>query len=67
MIFSIIHIYGSTSLIIASINGHLDIIQYLVSKGANIEAKTNLIFIISSILMGKQQLTMHGMIKSRKY
>jgi ankyrin repeat protein len=33
-------------LIWASSNGHLDIVQYLISKGANIEAKNNDIFII---------------------
>jgi ankyrin repeat protein len=31
-------------LIYASNNGHLDIVQYLISKGANIEAKSNGIF-----------------------
>jgi ankyrin repeat protein len=39
MIFSIIHLYGDTSLICASIKGYLDIFQYLISKGSNIEAK----------------------------
>jgi ankyrin repeat protein len=43
-IFSIIHLYGMTSLINASSNGHLNIVQYLISKGANIEAKDNDIF-----------------------
>jgi ankyrin repeat protein len=40
-IFSIIHLYGNTSLIYASYYGNLDIVQYLVSKGANIEATDN--------------------------
>jgi ankyrin repeat protein len=44
-------------LIWTSYYGHLDIAQYLLSKGANIEAKNKYIFIISSILMGEQQLT----------
>jgi ankyrin repeat protein len=51
MIFSIIHLYGMTSLIYASMNGKLDIVQYLVSKGANIEAKNNNIFSHSIIFM----------------
>jgi ankyrin repeat protein len=56
-------------LIKASYYGKLDIVEYLVSKGANIEPKNkdNDIFIISSILMGKQQLTVQIMIKLRKY
>jgi ankyrin repeat protein len=33
-------------LICASSNGHLDVVQYLISKGANIERKNNNIFII---------------------
>jgi ankyrin repeat protein len=40
-IFSLNHIYGFTSLNWASSEGHLDIVQYLISKGANIEAKDN--------------------------
>jgi ankyrin repeat protein len=51
MIFSLIHIYEYTSLINASSNGHLDIVQYLISKGANIEAKNNIIFSQSIIFM----------------
>jgi ankyrin repeat protein len=31
-------------LIKASINNKLDIVEYLISKGANIEAKDNIIF-----------------------
>jgi ankyrin repeat protein len=31
--------------------GHLDIVQYLISKGANIEAKSNDIFSLSIIFM----------------
>jgi ankyrin repeat protein len=38
-------------LICASINGQLDIVEYLISKGANIEAKDNIIFSKSIIFM----------------
>jgi ankyrin repeat protein len=38
-------------LISASREGHLDSVQYLVSKGANIEAKDNDIFSHSIIFM----------------
>jgi ankyrin repeat protein len=51
MIFSLNHIYGKTSLINASYYGYLDIVQYLISKGANIEAKDNNIFSHSIIFM----------------
>jgi ankyrin repeat protein len=40
-----------TSLIYASYYGHLDIVQYLISKEANIEAKNNNIFSQSVIFM----------------
>jgi ankyrin repeat protein len=36
-------------LINASSNGYLDIVQYLISKGANIEAKDNWIFSLNHI------------------
>jgi ankyrin repeat protein len=49
MIFSIIHLYGFTSLIYASEKGHLDIVEYLISQGPNIEAKDNNIFSQSSL------------------
>jgi ankyrin repeat protein len=51
MIFSLIHLYGNTSLMYASIKGHLNIVQYLISKGANIEAKNEYIFYHSSLWM----------------
>jgi ankyrin repeat protein len=51
IIFSLNHIYGWTSLIWTSYYGYLDIVQYLISKGANIEAKTNGIFSQSIIFM----------------
>jgi ankyrin repeat protein len=41
--------YKSTPLIKASEKGHLDIVEYLVSKGANIEAKDKYIFYHSSL------------------
>jgi ankyrin repeat protein len=49
MIFSLIHLYGRTSLIKASCKNYLDIVQYLVSKGANIEAKDKDILSQSSL------------------
>jgi hypothetical protein len=51
IIFSIIHLYGNTSLIEASSEGYLNIVQYLISKGANIEAKNNTILSYSIIFM----------------
>jgi ankyrin repeat protein len=44
IIFSLNHIYENTSLMLASSSGKLDIVQYLISKGANIEAKGQWIF-----------------------
>ena len=32
---------GRTILILASQNGHLEVVQYLIDKGANIESKDN--------------------------
>ena len=33
--------YGDTALILASRNGHLEIVKHLLSQGADIEAKNN--------------------------
>jgi ankyrin repeat protein len=49
IIFSLIHLYGNTSLIYASEKGKLDIVQYLASKGVNIEAKNEYILSHSSL------------------
>jgi ankyrin repeat protein len=51
IIFYLNHIHGNTSLILASRYGKLDIVQYLLSKGANIEAKSNVIFYHTSLWM----------------
>jgi ankyrin repeat protein len=56
IIFYLIHLYGATSLIYASENDHLDIVQYLISKGANIEATNDDIFII--FLNGKTSINL---------
>jgi ankyrin repeat protein len=42
MIFSFSHLFHKrTPLHYASENGHLDIVEYLLNKGANIESKNN--------------------------
>ena len=31
---------GETSLIAGAMKGHIDVVQFLISKGANVQAKT---------------------------
>ena len=39
--------YGTTPLIDAAMNGHLPVVEYLVEKGVNMEAKNNVSDVIS--------------------
>ena len=42
-IFMWMHQYGKTPLILAAIRGHLPMVEYLLEKGADIEAKDRLV------------------------
>ena len=41
--------YGTTPLIYAAYNGHLPVVEYLVEKGADLEAKDKVSDVISSM------------------